>query len=492
MTADGARGFLEDIVAHPDDDTPRLVFADWLQDEGDADRAEFIRVQIERSRLPAWDARQVALKLREHALVGLHGEAWKAQLPSLAGVEWVDFRRGFVATAAFASFGVLRDHAAACWAAAPVEAVSVRRPRRDVFPDALPPIPGLRELSLEPRPVTRRELDQLAEAPLLSTLRALTLGGCALGVEGFRRLTASPHLGNLGALRVPRNSIGNGGVRGLYDAVSLTRLEELDLSEESSYDRYGEDPVLQAAGIKRLAKWPGMARLRSLKLSGNLAGPSGLAALLGSPRASGLKELVLSDNGLSEEALQEFYVAHEDLRLDVLDLSSNLVRDDGAGMLSRAPCLAELKVLALNSCEIEPPGAAALAGASFLGSLRRLEVNHNSFGPRGLLALLDKRPPSLHTLSLVNADLTDEGVARLAASAGSDDLLVLYLAHNALTDGAARALAASGRLRSLLVLGLNSNRISKEAMAALRDSSLGKRLGHLDEGPYLYDDEVPT
>lgn len=33
------------ILADPDDDTPRLVYADWLQEEGDDDRAEFIRVQ---------------------------------------------------------------------------------------------------------------------------------------------------------------------------------------------------------------------------------------------------------------------------------------------------------------------------------------------------------------------------------------------------------------------------------------------------------------
>ncbi len=31
--------FLADILEHPDDDTPRLVFADWLDDHGEADRA---------------------------------------------------------------------------------------------------------------------------------------------------------------------------------------------------------------------------------------------------------------------------------------------------------------------------------------------------------------------------------------------------------------------------------------------------------------------
>jgi uncharacterized protein (TIGR02996 family) len=42
--------FLLAICENPDDDTPRLVFADWLQEHGDEARAEFIRVQIELAR----------------------------------------------------------------------------------------------------------------------------------------------------------------------------------------------------------------------------------------------------------------------------------------------------------------------------------------------------------------------------------------------------------------------------------------------------------
>jgi len=42
--------FLQAIRDSPDDDTPRLVFADWLTENGDADRAEFIRVQCELAR----------------------------------------------------------------------------------------------------------------------------------------------------------------------------------------------------------------------------------------------------------------------------------------------------------------------------------------------------------------------------------------------------------------------------------------------------------
>lgn len=46
-----AENFIADIIAHREDDTPRLIYADWLDDHGQADRAEFIRVQIEVERL---------------------------------------------------------------------------------------------------------------------------------------------------------------------------------------------------------------------------------------------------------------------------------------------------------------------------------------------------------------------------------------------------------------------------------------------------------
>ncbi len=39
------RTFLADILATPHDDTPRLVYADWLEDSGRPERADFIRVQ---------------------------------------------------------------------------------------------------------------------------------------------------------------------------------------------------------------------------------------------------------------------------------------------------------------------------------------------------------------------------------------------------------------------------------------------------------------
>ena len=35
------------VIANPDDDTPRLVYADWLDENAQPERAAFIRAQVE-------------------------------------------------------------------------------------------------------------------------------------------------------------------------------------------------------------------------------------------------------------------------------------------------------------------------------------------------------------------------------------------------------------------------------------------------------------
>ena len=50
---DDRRALMAAIIANPDEDTPRLALADWLQEHGDKydqARAAFIRLQIEADR----------------------------------------------------------------------------------------------------------------------------------------------------------------------------------------------------------------------------------------------------------------------------------------------------------------------------------------------------------------------------------------------------------------------------------------------------------
>ncbi|MCC6418429.1 MAG: TIGR02996 domain-containing protein [Gemmataceae bacterium] len=89
------QALLQGIFAAPDDDGPRLIYADWLEENGWPGWACLIRVQCELARLPGRDPRRPALEAREAELLRDHGEAWCAQLPAPPGFAWEPLHRGF-------------------------------------------------------------------------------------------------------------------------------------------------------------------------------------------------------------------------------------------------------------------------------------------------------------------------------------------------------------------------------------------------------------
>lgn len=472
------QGFLDYIVADIDDDAPRLVYADWLEENGQDVRAEFIRVQVQRARLPAWDAAQVRLRLREQELLKLHGESWLKEMPEIKGARWEGFRRGIVAEVSFESFEAMRFNAHACRAVAPVEAVTVHWPRRQESKKSTRPIAELRELILTGRPMPE-EVAWLANSPQLATLRSLAVLG--VDVDDLNVLAASPHLTGLRELRLESNGVGSAGVRALTEAATLTGLEKLDLSGPGYYEEYYENPIIGMAGMAALAGWPGLASVRSLTLSGSDVRPEGLRALLRSPHAGALTDLSLRAGRLDGQAMAELASAQPGIRLETLDLGENVILDPGAEYVALAPCLADLKVLNLDRCEVSTSGARLFAEkATFLGGLRRLDVSHNHFGPTGLVALLEREPPSLHTLQMSDNNLSDAGVALLAESKGSNTLLEVDLSRNDIGPTGIKALGASAHLSGLLVLRLSDNPITQPSAGELALSPLGKRLAVLD------------
>src|SRR5438270_7169384 len=91
--------FFRAIEAAPDDDTHRLVYADWLAEHGDEARAEFIRVQCQLARLDEEDSRRDELSQREQDLLDAHRDRWLAELPAVLVNEYQPtFSRGFPVT----------------------------------------------------------------------------------------------------------------------------------------------------------------------------------------------------------------------------------------------------------------------------------------------------------------------------------------------------------------------------------------------------------
>lgn len=78
--------FQRAIAAAPADDTPRLVFADWLDDHGDPAWADLIRVQVELEPIHEEldNPRRRELADRETELLARHGDRWLGPVHDIA------------------------------------------------------------------------------------------------------------------------------------------------------------------------------------------------------------------------------------------------------------------------------------------------------------------------------------------------------------------------------------------------------------------------
>src|SRR4051794_26050786 len=116
-------GLLHAIVADPADDAPRLVFADWLDDSGQDERAEFIRGQLRLAR-EAEDSlprRKLARRVRE--LLEAYGAIWPPDIPYVH--HW-HYRRGFIDRVGLHAAD-LWDHAADLFSSVPLTRLWVSR-----------------------------------------------------------------------------------------------------------------------------------------------------------------------------------------------------------------------------------------------------------------------------------------------------------------------------------------------------------------------------
>jgi uncharacterized protein (TIGR02996 family) len=184
------------IRAAPEDDTVRLVYADWLEEQGGLEQrqlAEFIRVQIRLARDPLSSRERYTLARRQEELIDAHASRWIGealiQEKVLTPLQ-VGFRRGFV------------------------EVVRLSLPRWLNHGERILERHPLRELNLHFSINPDQEVPLLLAGPWPRGLHTLTLHRAHLGyhsqerpmvlsLPGARALAASPRLRQLLMLRLP-------------------------------------------------------------------------------------------------------------------------------------------------------------------------------------------------------------------------------------------------------------------------------------------------
>jgi uncharacterized protein (TIGR02996 family) len=157
---------LHACLDNPDDDTPRLVYADWLQENGDPDRAEFIRLQLVSAR--HWYAGDIpdGVEAREAELRAAHEAEWNPLPPPLRNYAYFD--RGFL------------DHASVV---TDDEAATVARY-----------CPEILHVSVGGEDFTDAGLAHLATLPYLEELSFQGIAGATVTGNGMRALARHPRL----------------------------------------------------------------------------------------------------------------------------------------------------------------------------------------------------------------------------------------------------------------------------------------------------------
>jgi uncharacterized protein (TIGR02996 family) len=257
------------IVAAPDDDLPRQVFADYLEDAGDEAYARFIRGQIERAKTPAWEP--FAVRWDRGLIPGADPNLYRDRLPAVVdnwNVEWdltEPFRRGFGTAVRIRDLYTFLDTAPQLFDAAPVT-----------------------ELTLPTAPLDAWR--RFAVQPWLPRVKSVRFAGLSMPIEPIRCLCESPLATGLEEIYFDRAN--SPAMPELMAGMAASQLsEQLVGLHFRMGDSSVQDMILAFGG----GPWPKLERLSlvSMGISEVL-----LVELRDTGWFGGVTELNLSDNPL--------------------------------------------------------------------------------------------------------------------------------------------------------------------------------------------------
>jgi len=433
------RAFIEAIKAAPDDDAPRLLFADFLEERGDP-RGTLMRDQVYMSK-PDIDPKLWAqLNSRVQESIEKNRVEWSEGVPE--GARIVGFDRGLLkietSVKSLADFqGELSPYVTGV-------TVSPRGYRLDAEQQGRELTQGLTKLSgaciqslhIDGIPIGRRGFlshTRLQEfSGMLADLRELKITGCDLTDEDVRVLASSPDLANVRVFDLSGNLISREGIMAIATSPHL-QLEDLSLNHSCL-----EGVGTALAGRETSRSWE---NLKSLSLN-NTNMTTGDAQALAGAKWSGLHNLDIGDNPIGDDGVAALVNSRIVANLTSLGLGKiGVFRNPknrrpmhgGLTALVNSPYLGKLETLDLHGNGLGPDQADLLSLARKLGNLRDLDVGDNPLSPAGAEGLA--RNGALRELTSLNfrsCGLGDRGVEGIAGRKLGDRLPIreLILADN--------------------------------------------------------------
>jgi len=395
------------ICAEPDEDTPRLVYADLIEEDGDPMRAAFIRAQVALANATEYDP--VSVSSRQLDPDAFHG--WSMahtlrdlKLPGEFGWHKFEFRRGFPWKVAVQSLAAFVGDDSKLFEVAPIQALDVNthdrpnlsvlarwqhlsRIRRLEFSHGWfgahavtqlgdsPNATGVVELAFEHESITAEGLEALAISDVFPKLESLELRANAVTPALIvDALAAARKPGTLGRLSLANNALAEADADHLFALPIMHGLQSLDLSDNKR---------LRVEGAQSLAASGALRGLRVLRLNNTLPGVPGVRALTEAGGFSGVRFLDLSENDLGPVAVKTIAESGAARGLRVLNLANNHVGDAGASAIANSRVFSGLLELNLADAELSDAGAMALAESPYLGNLLRLNLVTQTNRPLG-------------------------------------------------------------------------------------------------------------
>jgi uncharacterized protein (TIGR02996 family) len=456
---------LRGIQEAPEEDAPRLVSADWLEEHEGAGRgkaardalawAAGIRRSIRATRAPYTDPEHWELREQQpRPAAGL------ALLPS-ALRRAADYERGFPdgLRMNLGLFLSRRGELADC--PAPLYRLDLTRGTREV-PELVrrPELRTFRRLRLGDPLVGDAEAVALARCPHLGGLTALDLGEGKVGAEGLAAILASDHF-HLRELSLQRSDLGAAEVQLIARSRSLADLEKLNI-EHASFDEATGLALANSPHLVRLrelhlcatscrAGWldavvaGSLAALTALHVSATNAVPGALAGLLRSPAFAALTELHIAFAKLRPD---DWAAVPDDPGPPGLFFTYVPGAPEVAAAFVRSAAVARCSVICLGNCPLGPADVVALARSPHAANLRVLRLIERTGYPTAF---------------------TDESVRAFAESPHLAGLIELAVWGHELSDDALQTLARATFAGNLRVLRLNDSRFSARRLIDLAE-----------------------
>ncbi|MFO0797325.1 MAG: TIGR02996 domain-containing protein [Gemmataceae bacterium] len=327
------------VLAAPDDDTPRLVYADYLDDTGvraDGIRARFIRNQVALARAEPWSEEYDQL-FRDTDPVEVHyRKAWVTGIDGIVIPDGNAFERGFLGRVTCFSKRFVAD-GAKLFDLHPVRGVkfakmnSARGAATAAELAASPLLGRLHTVHLSGRAVDDAYVSAVGQSPHAAGVRSLTLGDCGATAVTVGRFGGRCFPG-LRELELWNVLYGTTDAKAVAKSRSLAALTALRVCHGGE----AADVPLRGPGAVALAESPHLRGLVELELRNQELRKKGAEAFAAAFVWPGLKRLGLRGNGIPASALPAFAANPRLAALSVLDLRGNDVKGDDLGPLRAA------------------------------------------------------------------------------------------------------------------------------------------------------------